>query len=295
MRWVYILLWLLLMAHVVQAQGLREGGNIRPARDTIVIRDTVVVMMHRRDTVVMMMPATHRDTVVMMMPAKKLKVMTAADSLKARRKAERQARRDSLLEERLLYSSWAVKTNLLMWGVVAPNIQLEIPLGRNHWSLELEYFTPWFTWSHNAHASQFQNVGLELRYYPGNRERRRWLQGWHIGLAGAAGYYDWEWKKSEGYQGEYLNGYLNIGYQHRWGRHWGLDMGIGLGAMFTKYRHYYGGSVYPDNHLEEWDEHLIYHHSGHYLWPGPCHANLSLVYFFNKKRKKLIPYFATTY
>jgi len=63
--------------------------------------------------------------------------------------------------------------------------------------------------------------------------------------------------------------------------HWALDCTLGVGAMATKYRHYYGGSVYPDNHLEPWDEHLIWHDTGHFLWPGPCHASVALVYMFN--------------
>ena len=57
---------------------------------------------------------------------------------------------------------WAVKTNLLMWGFITPNIQVERSLGKtNRWSIEGEFFCPWFTWSHNAHAHQFLNWGLE--------------------------------------------------------------------------------------------------------------------------------------
>ena len=276
--------------------------------DTVVVRDTVVVKQtviapapivapvvplpvapSRRDTIVVMMKPEPpkrdtliiRDTVVVMMMMQgsgSYHYMSHRDSLRA----ERKARRDSLLRERLPYPAWNVKTNFLLWGVVAPNIQVEIPLWRrNQWSLEVEYFIPWFIWAHNAQASQFNNLGIELRRYLGNRKHHRWLQGWHVGLAVAAGYYDWEWKKHEGYQGEYINTYINIGYQHRWGRHWALDCGLGLGAMITKYRHYYGGSIYPDNHLEPWDPHLIWHDSGRYLWPGPCHANVSLAYMFN--------------
>lgn len=240
-----------------------------------------------RDTIVVSETITTRDTIV---------VMHTGMYGVVKEPKPVDAQRDSLLREYLQYPAWAVKTNLLMWGVVAPNIEVELPLGRNNrWSLELEYFTPWFTWSHNAHASQFQNLGIELRLWLGNRKNHRWLQGWHVGLAGAVGYYDWEWKKSEGYQGEHLNAYLNLGYQHRWGKHWALDFGIGAGAMITKYRHYYGGSVYPENHLEPWDEHLIWHDSGHFHWIGPNHANLSLVYMFNAwplhtKSKKLREY-----
>lgn len=253
---------------------LRSGGsavislqsNWRGRRDTIVIRDTVVVMMQN---------SRQRDTVVVMMPFDGHHAKPKAES---ESKKQRHALRDSLLQ----YPAWAVKTNLLLWGVVAPNVQVEIPLGRsNRWSLEAEYFVPWFIWANNSHASQFHNLGLELRLWLGNRLRHPWLQGFHIGLAGAVGYYDWEWKRSEGYQGEYVNTYLNLGFQHRWGRHWAIDMGLGIGLMATRYRHYYGGSVYPENHLEPWDEHLIWHDTGHFLWPGPCHANVSLVYLFN--------------
>lgn len=246
---------------------LRSGAtavisSTEARRDTLVIRDTIVVV----------------NTVY----GPQYPCAGQKEDVKPEDTPERLTAKDSLRLEYLRYPAWAVKTNLLLWGVVAPNIEVEVPLGRkNKWSLEMEYFVPWFVWSKNAHAHEFHNLGVELRHYLGNRENRRWLEGWHVGLAVAAGYYDWEWKKHEGYQGEYINSYVNIGYQHRWGRHWAIDGGLGLGVMATKYRHYYGGSVYPENHLEEWDKHLIWHDTGHYVWPGACHANISIVYMFN--------------
>lgn len=190
--------------------------------------------------------------------------------------------RDSLLLERLQYPAWAVKTNLLMWGIVAPNIEVEIPLGRrNRWSLELEYFHPWFIWSENAHASQFMNLGAEVRLYLGNRRWHRWLDGWHIGLAAAVGYYDFEWMRHKGWQGEYVNAYLNVGYQHRWGRHWAIDAGLGLGVIPTKYRYYLGSATFPEGKEEEWDRHLMYQHSGRRIFFGATHAHISIVYMFN--------------
>lgn len=178
--------------------------------------------------------------------------------------------------------AWAVKTNLLFWGIVAPNISVEIPLGRrNRWSLEWEYDHPWFIWSQNSHASQILNMSLELRLYLGNRDYHRWLDGWHIGLAFGGGKYDWEWKQHEGWQGEFINPYFNFGYQHRWGKHWAIDAGMGIGVIPSRYRHYYGGSVYPDNHLEPWDVHLIWHDTGHFVYPGITHVNVSISYMFN--------------
>ena len=181
---------------------------------------------------------------------------------------------------------WAVKTNLLLWGVIAPNVQLEIPLGhKNRWSLEGEFFLPWWTWSHNAHAEQFFNVGLELRYWLGNRERHHTLDGWHIGLACAIGYYDFEWERSHGYQGEYLNTYVNFGWQKRISTHWAFDAGIGLGYIPTKYREYLGSSVFPKGYEEEYDDHLMWQRTQWQHIIGLTHANLTIAYMFDPRPK----------
>ncbi len=187
---------------------------------------------------------------------------------------------------------WAIKTNLLMWGAITPNIQVERSLGKtNRWSIEGEFFCPWFTWSHNAHAHQFLNWGLELRYWLGNRAKHHRLDGWHIGPAIGIGYYDWEWKHSEGYQGEYLNIYCNIGYQHRFGRHkqWAIDGGIGLGYIPTKYRHYLGSSQFPVGHEEEYDDHLMWQDTGWKHIIGATHANLTIAYLFGTKKNPMVP------
>jgi len=250
------------------APGAGSAGTVvvtwHPERDTIVIRDTVVVMQEpaARDTVVIIHENYFPPVVVAPVPVERQE----ADQTK----------------------SWAIKTNLLLLGVAAPNLEFEIPLGnRNRWSLEFEAFGPWFIWNHNAQASQCINLGIETRLWLGNRKYHRWLDGWHLGLALAGGYYDWEWFPSDGYQGEYANVYFNIGWQHRFGRrkNWAIDLGLGFGAMGTQYRHYYGGSVYPEGREEEWDEHLIWHDTGLFIWPGPCHANISIVYVIDFKDK----------
>ncbi len=183
---------------------------------------------------------------------------------------------------------WALKTNLLMWGVIAPNIQAEFSLGKtNRWSIEGEFFSPWWIWSHNAHAEQFLNLGVELRYWLGNRQRHHRLDGWHIGPALAVGYYDFEWKRSEGYQGEYLNFYCNIGYQHRWGRRkqWAVDGGIGFGYIPTQYRHYLGSSKFPVGHEEKRDYHLMWQNTQWKHLIGATHANVTLAYMFNASKQ----------
>lgn len=177
---------------------------------------------------------------------------------------------------------WAVKTNLLLWGVLAPNVEVEVPLGMtNRWSIEGEIFFPWWTWNRNTYATQALNFGTELRYWLGNRDNQSTLNGWHIGLALAGGYYDIEWKRSEGYQGEHLNTYINIGYQHRFGGHWAVDGGLGIGLLATKYRHYAGSSTYPAGHEEQNDDHLIWKENGHLNLLAATHANISIAYLFD--------------
>ena len=184
---------------------------------------------------------------------------------------------------------WALKTNLLLWGLAAPNGQIEFPLGRtNKWSIEGEVFWPWFIWSHNVHAHQCGNIGLELRYWLGNRKKHHTLDGWHIGLGAAAGYYDFEWRKHKGYQGEYLNIYGNIGYQHRWGKRkqWAVDGGLAIGWIPTKYREYLGSSIFPEGHEEDHDGHLMWQKTTSKNFFMATHANISLAYMFHTKSKK---------
>lgn len=183
---------------------------------------------------------------------------------------------------------WALKTNLIEWGLLAPNVQAEFPIGTsNLWSIEAEFFCPWWVWNHNANARQCINIGVEGRYWLGNRAKHSLLDGWHVGLGLAGGYYDIEQEAHHGYQGEYLNIYGNIGYQHRFGRHkqWGVDAALGLGWIPTQYREYLGSSVFPAGHEEAWDAHLMWQRSdsGHIL--GATHANISLIYFFHTKKQ----------
>lgn len=200
--------------------------------------------------------------------------------------------------------AWAIKTNLLLWGVIAPNVQVERSLGKtNRWSIEGEIFWPWWTWSHNAHAEQFLNIGVELRYWLGNRQKHHTLDGWHIGMGLAGGYYDFEWKRSEGWQGEYLNVYCNLGYQHRFGRRnqWAVDGGLALGWIPTKFRHYVGSSQaqdYADQHPsknyhlgpnEEYDDHLMWLNNGWKHILGATHVNVSIAYIIGAKKKSSSP------
>ena len=187
---------------------------------------------------------------------------------------------------------WALKTNLLPWIAATPNIQFEHTLGhKNEWSIEAELMTAWWTLSHNAYANQFLYGSVELRRWLGNRRVRHTLSGWHVGLAVGGGLYDFEWK-SDGYQGEVINGYINIGYQHRFGRYrqWLVDAGIGLGYIYSPYRKYYGSSKFPKGHEEEYDDHLMWQETNRLNWFGATHANITIGYVFGADKPKKFTY-----
>lgn len=179
---------------------------------------------------------------------------------------------------------WALKTNAVLWGLAAPNVQVEFPLGlSNRWSIEGEVFWPWWIWNHNANAHQFGNVGLEVRYWLGDRTRHHLLDGFHVGLGTAVGYYDTELEAHHGYQGEYLNVYANLGYQHRFGRRkqWAIGAGLGLGWIPTNYREYLGSSVFPEYYTEPYDYHLMWQKTSSRHIFGLTHAHISLSYMFH--------------
>lgn len=193
----------------------------------------------------------------------------------------------------------ALKTNFLLWGVIAPNAQIEVPLGtKNRWSIEGEVFWPWWIWNHNANAHQCGDVGLELRYWLGDRSKHHLIDGWHIGLGVGVGYYDFEWligEKHKGYQGEYLNVYGNFGYQHRWGKRkqWAIDAGVGFGWIPTNYREYLGSSIFPVGHEEEpdgtkEDPHLMWQKTSWKHIVGLTHANITLAYIIRTSKKAKI-------
>ena len=177
---------------------------------------------------------------------------------------------------------WALKTNLVPWVIATPNLQAEFTLGhKNKWSIEVEGMMAWWTLSHNAYANEILYGSVELRRWLGNRRIRHTLSGWHVGLAVGGGYYDFEWK-SDGYQGEVINAYINIGYQHRFGhfRQWLFDASVGLGYLYSPYRKYYGSSKFPTGHEEQYDDHLMWQETNRRNWFGATHANITIGYVF---------------
>lgn len=65
----------------------------------------------------------------------------------------------------------AVKNNLLYDIALAPNIEIEVPIGRQ-WSLNAEYKCPWWSDSNKEICYQLLSGGIESRFWLGNRAGR---------------------------------------------------------------------------------------------------------------------------
>ena len=181
--------------------------------------------------------------------------------------------------------AWILRTNLPILGVGTPNFQAEWSLDhKDRWSFNVEGIFSWWTFSRNTYANEIIYGSAEIRYWLGNRKNHHTLDGWHVGLAAGGGLYDLEWK-SKGYQGEALMGFINVGWQRRFGkrRQWAFDAGIGLGYLFSPYRRYLGSTLFPENHKEEYNDHLMWQETKTLNWFGTPHVNISLGYVFEPK------------
>lgn len=186
---------------------------------------------------------------------------------------------------------FALKTNLLFDAVLAPNIEVEVPLGRkSRWSLMAEVWCPWWRFDHNPAgeanpyyrsdqrptktAYELLTIGAELRYWiaPRCAKARPALTGAFLGLYGAGGKYDLGYK-GEGDQGEFTSLGLSGGYSWPLARHWNLELSAAVG--------YVGGpKVHYVNEFD--DARLIYrrHNTWHYF--GPTKLKLSLAWVIGK-------------
>lgn len=177
----------------------------------------------------------------------------------------------------------AVKTNLLFDLASVLNVEVEIPLG-NRWSVAGEWTFPWWIFDNKKADSKRHRVELlqgnvDVKYWLGNRTLHPKLDGWFVGLYGAAGKYDFEYNK-KGFQGEInLSAGLTAGYAHRIGRHFFMEYGLSLGVLKTDYREYTTKWGYD----KKW--HPIYQKSGDYTWIGPTKVKVSFGWIIDYKRR----------
>ncbi len=167
-----------------------------------------------------------------------------------------------------------VSTNLLLDGIAALNLGVEVPLG-HHWDARADIYFPW--WKNNAKSFCFQvlHVDAGARYYfEGWKNRdagifRGWFASAHLG----GGYYDiapWD----DGYQGWEIEAGIGGGYSFALGDWWRLDASLAVGPFYTDY------ITYEDTGNRST---LIQTGADHRFRFLPTEARISLTYIIHAK------------
>lgn len=190
---------------------------------------------------------------------------------------EKKARRQWIaISNNFLYES---VTALYDFNTVPVTVGAEFPIGK-HWSAYAEYLVtaPWHAWNGNADCFELMHLNLGARWYPGgtflhpfrSADESRLLSGWYAYASVGAGYYDFE-RAGKGYQGEEILGTVGLGYKIYFGKHLRLDLGAGVGPIYSQYRYYEGRSN---------NEHLMFQYRGTWSYFGPTDARVSLSWLF---------------
>lgn len=177
-----------------------------------------------------------------------------------------------IVGERERYLRFATKTNLLFDAVGAVNVGLEIPVG-NRWSADINWIFPWYLDKDWNWCYQLLWGDVEVRRWLGERTRANRLAGHFVGLYAGGGLYDFQWRSTDGYQGEFfIAAGIGYGYSQVLRNNWRLEFEIGLGYLQSDYRHYF-----HITNAEGEEELLRDKVSGRFGYWGPTKAKISLV------------------
>ncbi len=166
---------------------------------------------------------------------------------------------------------FALKTNLLYYPILMPNLELEWRI-RPNWSVALEANIAW--WKNDPKHKYYQilMVSPEVRYHINPKPSWR---GMYVGLFTGGGKYDLENGK-KGYCGEGALVGASFGYMWPVSRCISLEAGIGLGYMYSRYKEYL-----------PFDGHYLYQRTKTLNYFGPLKLKFSFVWRFydtNKRR-----------
>lgn len=170
-----------------------------------------------------------------------------------------------------------------------PSFSMEIyPARSRHWTLGLDFETPWWQHPQTHRYLQINNLTLWTRRYFRTRATRAERFGglYLLGNVNAARYgigFD-----EKGWQGEGLGASLGVGYKWDLGERVTLDLGLAAGAFLSRQDPYYWG-----NDANRW---YYYDFQGtadefvprrqRFFWIGPTRIYLSLGFDLFKKPKK---------
>ena len=164
----------------------------------------------------------------------------------------------------------ALKSNLLYDAALMPSLELEYKFN-DRWSVGLEGNVAW--WSNDSKHKYYQIATIipEVRYHL--NPQNGW-NGHYLGLFVGGGKYDLENGK-KGYYGE--GGMLGLSYNYVFnaGKYISFEAGLGVGAMYTRYKEYIPVNGY-----------YLYQQTKHLWYGGPLRLKFAIVWrFWNKQCK----------
>ncbi len=167
------------------------------------------------------------------------------------------------------YHRIALKTNLLYYGLLLPNLELEWLINK-HWSVAAEGNLAW--WGSYKHEKSYRLTLIdgEGRYWI--KPRAPW-HGMYAGVMAGGGWYDLE-NGSPGHYGWGVMSGLTFGYMWPIKRNLSLEAEIGAGYMYTRYKDY-----------EPIEGHHVYLRTKEMNYFGPLKLKFSIVWRFLEVNK----------
>lgn len=126
--------------------------------------------------------------------------------------------------------SFALRANLLQWGMFTPHLGIEWRINPH---IGMLVDGSWTSWSHNGGYRRYAlwKVSPEIRYYIGKQQRGFLGAMYHVGE------FNYKWG-TVGKQGDYQGGGVTGGYQLPLNRSLSLDFHAGIGYTRFKYDEY---------------------------------------------------------
>lgn len=165
-------------------------------------------------------------------------------------------------------SRFALKTNLLDYAILMPNIEAEW-MFIDRWSAALEFQEAWYAKKTPHKVYRIATIIPEVRYWA--IDRSRW-HGMYVGMFGGVGKFDL-CNGKKGHEGDGWMAGFSVGYMWPIGKYLSLDAGIGAGYLRIR-----------DKEYVPRDGHFLYQFTKNVNYFGPLRLKLSLVWRFQRKK-----------
>lgn len=165
--------------------------------------------------------------------------------------------------------NFAIKTNLLYWGLLAPNLGVEYYMS-NHWSIGAEFAYTYLESETKDNRIKGWYAAPEIRYYLNSTDKN---SGHYFNTKVNASHFNIMYNE-DGRQGWLYGASLGYGYLVRLSKRLNFDFGLGLGVQYIDYDKY---QFWPNDANIKDDEYLG---SFKTLYWGVTDVRLGLTYRF---------------